>query len=69
MNEYNSYLMAADCGVPQGSVLQGFPQVLRTWGEGGGGALQNLMGVEGLKPIHEGACLKYCQKIIVKELI
>ena len=46
--------MAADCGVPQGSVLQGFPQVLRTWGEGGG-ALQNLMGVGGLKSIHEGA--------------
>ena len=54
MNEYNSYLMVADCGIPQGSVLQGFPQVLRTWGEGGG-ALQNLMGVGGLKSIHEGA--------------
>ena len=47
--------------------LQGFPQVLRTWG---GGALQNLMGWGGgLKSIHGVGMggLKCYQKIPVKE--
>ena len=52
----------------QNTVIQGFPQVLRTWGRG---APQNLMGGGGLKSKHGGAwgVLKYRQKIPVKEFI
>ena len=45
--------------------IQGFPQVLQTWG----GAPQNLMG--GLKSKNGGAwgSLKCCRKIPLKEFI
>ena len=50
-------------------LIQGFPQVLRTWG--GGGALQNLMGGGGLSQYLWGALggLKMLSKIPLKEFI
>ena len=60
--------------------VQGFPQVLRTWGRGRGSApplppvgeaLQNLMGGGGLSQYmgEHGRDLKCCQEILVKEFI
>ena len=54
--------------------LQGFPQVLRTWGWGGGGwGSSKFDEGGGLKSIHGGTWVgggfKCCQKIPVKEFI